>query len=68
MHLSIEGVQADALVETGSTHILVSHSLFVCLLCDTTLHAAPVVRSITGHKLAVCGACVVKIDGMLTEV
>lgn len=57
-----------SLVDTGRTHTLVSKELFIRLPHVTMLCVAPRVQSITGHRLAVCGTCIVKIGGLQTEV
>lgn len=57
-----------ALVDTGSTHMLISTYLYTCLPRVTPLYDTPSVQSITGHDLFVRGTSVVQIGGLMMEV
>lgn len=66
--LEVCGIRVTALVDTGSTHTLISSSLYNRMPKLTPLYTAPKLQSITNHELPVRGACTVKIAGLPTEV
>lgn len=68
VHLDIEGVQVEVLIDTGSTHTLVDQKTVHRLPRMTMLQKAPQVQGITRHELNVRRACVVKIGGIPTHV
>lgn len=68
IRLDLNGMQVDALVDTGSTHTIVNYCIYQHLPRLTPLYAAPRVQSITNHELPIRGACTVRIGGIPTEV
>ena len=68
VRLSIEGIQVNALIDTGSTHTLITSQLYHRLPRLTPLGPAPKLQSITGHSLPTKGTCVVRIGDIYSEV
>ena len=78
INLPVNGINALALIDTGSNYTLISTSLYQRLPKLTPLTAAPRLLSVTGHDLHTTGSCVVKLaslpvqaivtDGLPTDV
>jgi len=68
VRLSIRGIQATALVDTGSTHTLIDSSVYYRLPRLTPMYSAPILVSLTNHELPIRGACTLSLAGFPCEV
>lgn len=62
--LPVDGVQCQALIDTGASHSLISESVYNKLPRITPLMYAPTLTSLSGHKLETRGTAVVKLPGV----
>ena len=64
----MNGIQVDALVDTGSTHTIVNSCIYDRLPRLTPLFPAPKLQSITKHVLPVRGSCCIRLANRPVDV
>ena len=68
--LNLNGLQVNALIDTGSTHTIVNSHIYRKLprLTPLRIHDVPKLTSITNHELPVRGSCSLNIAGRPVDV
>lgn len=68
MNVPVNGIHVTALIDTGSTHTLISKALYHKLPRFAPLTAAPRLISITDDEIPTLGSTIVRVASVATPV